>query len=397
MNCEVAKDLMTLYVEDMCSQESKKALEEHVKECTACAGFLQKVRNELEVGEDADRKDYTQENETSLKPLKKVKKSLARRKLTAITLGLLLVAVLAGIVFLSYGQVTNRCMSFSAIVDAFKVKRVCEKLTEGDTQALLDVIAFRIEDYYSMQYDDSMTEGMEEYKKSIQKSIDEAYAYYFEGKDIKVKIEEIWLTPYDENLADNMVFTSYLVGFYEKGELIYSMDFGKIAPKKYALYEENAEGKPNFTANLRNYYDVVFEIALRYSTVRTYNKLVAGETVNSYGSGFKMGIRKTMDADEQKEFSDGLEQRLKVLYESGWYFKDVMFAADEFDTEKNRWIYKVWFLSENQEDGTLAMLEQRFAYYNSHLYVMEEEEPTLIVQTGEVPEEIEERLITLFR
>lgn len=74
MNCEVAKDLMTLYVEDMCSQESKKALEEHVKECTACAGFLQKVRNELEVGEDADRKDYTQENETSLKPLKKVKK-----------------------------------------------------------------------------------------------------------------------------------------------------------------------------------------------------------------------------------------------------------------------------------------------------------------------------------
>ena len=54
-------------------------------------------------------------------------------------------------------------------------------------------------------------------------------------------------------------------------------------------------------------------------------------------------------------------------------------------------------MSQNQEDGTLAMLEQRFAYYNSHLYVMEEEEPTLIVQTGEVPEEIEERLIALFR
>ena len=58
---------------------------------------------------------------------------------------------------------------------------------------------------------------------------------------------------------------------------------------------------------------------------------------------------------------------------------------------------KVWFLSENQEDGTLAMLEQRFAYYNSHLYVMEEEEPTVMVQTGEVPEEIRTQLVNLFR
>ncbi len=58
---------------------------------------------------------------------------------------------------------------------------------------------------------------------------------------------------------------------------------------------------------------------------------------------------------------------------------------------------KVWFLSENQEDGTLAMLEQRFAYYNSHLYVMKEEEPMVMVQTGEVSEEIRARLTNLFR
>ena len=396
MNCEVAKDLMTLYVEDMCSQESKKALEEHVKECPACADFLEKIRNELEVGEDVDRKDYTQENETSLKPLKKVKKSLARRKLTAITLGLLLVAVLAGIVFLSYGQVTNRCMSFSAIVDAFKVKRVCEKLTEGDTGALLEVIAFQAEETYSANKGMSVEDGMEEYKKAVQRSMDEAYAYYFQGKDIKVKIEEIELTPYEEIMPDDFGFSTYVIGFYEKDERIYSIEFNKITPQKYLLYEVNEEGKPNFAANLRSYEGVALDIHLRYSTVRTYNKLVAGETVNSYGSGLKMGIRKTMDADEQKEFSDGLEQRLKALYESGWYFKDVMFAADEFDTEANRWIYKVWFLSENQEDGTLAMLEQRFTYYNSNLYVIAEEEPEVIVREGEVPEEIEEQLMRLF-
>ena len=397
MKCEVVKDLMTLYVEDMCSPESKEALEEHVKECAVCAGLLEKVKNELVRDGEVYQKDYAKENEASLKPLRKVKKSLFRRKLTAIVLGLLLVAILAGIGVLSYGQVTNRWMSFSAIADAFKVKSVCEKLVEGDTQALLDVVAFRIEEYYNVKNDDSLTEGMEEYKKYIQSSMDEAYAYYFEGKDIKVKIEEIWLTPYDENLADNMVFTSYLVGFYEKGELIYSIDFGKITPKKYVLYEEKVEGKPNFAANVHSYDDVILDIALRYSTVRTYDRLVAGETVNSYGSGLKMGIRTSTNDDDQQKFSDGLEQRLKALYESGWYFKDVMFAVDEFDKEMNHWIYKVWFLCEHQEDGTLAMLEQRFAYYNSRLYVLEEEEPTVLARKGEVPEAIEEQLINLFR
>lgn len=397
MNCEVAKDLMTLYVEDMCSLESKKALEEHVKECPACAEALKNVKKELESESIASKTDYVRENASSLKPMKKVKKSLVRRKRTAIILGFLLIAVLTGIGFLSYGQVTNRCMSFSAIADAFKVKRICEKLTEGDTQALVDVIAFRIEDYYSMRVDDSMAEGMEEYKNYIQSNMDEAYAHYFEGKDIKVKIEEIWLTPYEENQADNLAFTSYAVGFYEKGELIYSIDFGKITPKKYLLYEENVEGAPNFAGNLRSYYDVILEICLRYSTSGTYNALKEGRAVANYGSGLTTGIRREADADGQQEFSDVLEQRLKTLYESGWYFKDVMFAADEFNAERKHWIYKVWFLSENQEDGTLAMLEQRFAYYNSHLYVMAEEEPAVIVQTGEVSEEIGEQLANLFR
>lgn len=397
MNCEMAKDLMTLYVEDMCSLESKKALEEHVKECPACAEALKSVKNELEIESFASKSDYAGENASSLKPMKKVKKSLARRKITAIVLSLLLVAVLAVIVFLSYGQVTNRWMSFSAIADAFKVKSVCEKLTEGDTKALLDVIAFQAEETYSANKGMSVGDGMEEYKKAVQKSMDEAYAYYFQGKDIRVKIEEVELTPYEEIMPDDYGFLTYIIGFYENEKRIYLIEFNKITPKKYILYEVYEEGKPNFAANLRSYEGVVLDVFLRHTTSRIYNKLIAGEKVSNYGSGLAMGIRGTVDADGQQAFSDGLKQRLKEFYESGWYFKDVMFAADEFNEETNRWIYKVWFLSENQEDGTLAMLEQRFAYYNSHLYVMEEEEPAVIVQKGEVPEKIEEQLVNLFR
>ena len=44
MKCELAKDLMTLYVEGMCSDASKEELEKHLQECPECAKQLETLR-----------------------------------------------------------------------------------------------------------------------------------------------------------------------------------------------------------------------------------------------------------------------------------------------------------------------------------------------------------------
>ena len=44
-NCNVADDLLPLYLEDACSQDSKAALEEHLRECPACREKLARMRN----------------------------------------------------------------------------------------------------------------------------------------------------------------------------------------------------------------------------------------------------------------------------------------------------------------------------------------------------------------
>ncbi len=397
MKCEVAKDLMTLLVEGMCSAETQKELEAHLQECTDCAKQFERLQKELSNDAMMPKTDYSETNAAALKPMKKVKKKLLRRKIVVIILGIIIAAILGVIALLSYGQMTNRCLSFSAIADGIKVKSVCKSLAKGDTQALLDVLAFRIEDIYQVRNEGALSEGLEAYKQSIKESMDETYAFYFEGKDIRVKIDDLYMTPYDENIAENLASTSYVVGFYEGDELVYSMEFGKISPKKFIVYETTDENKPNFTANLLPYDNAILDICLRHANTRQYDSLVAGKTVDKYCPGLLLGIEKSGTEEERAAFSDDLRERITRLYEEKWYFKEILYAPEEFHVEKNRWIYKVWFQVEDQNTGTIAMLEQRFAYYNGDMYILEEEEPTIMATMGEVPATIEKQLLELFR
>lgn len=397
MKCELAKDLMTLYVEGMCSETSKAELEEHLQECSECTKQLEELQKELGDEEIAHKATYTEENKAALKPMKKVKKSLLRRKLVAVFLGLVLLVVMVCIGILSYGQMTNRGMSFSALADAIKLKGVCESLVEGDTQALLDVIAFRLEDVYEVKNAGLLHDDFENYKKELKRSMDEAYAYRFKGKDIDVKIESIWLTPYEENTADNMAATAIIIGFYEGDELIYTMDFGKVTPKKFQVWEDVYDDSPTFVGNLLGYDDVLLDITLRHATKNQYDKLVAGETVSKYGSGLYLIIEKGNTEEEKVAYKAVLREKLDAVYQSKWYIKEVFFAPDEYSVEKSRWIYKVWFQIEDQSTGSIAMMEQRFIYYNGDVYVMEDEEPTIMATKGEVPADIEKMLLELFR
>jgi hypothetical protein len=44
-SCELVKDLLPLYYDDVCSLESRKIVEEHLAECPACKSELQKYKN----------------------------------------------------------------------------------------------------------------------------------------------------------------------------------------------------------------------------------------------------------------------------------------------------------------------------------------------------------------
>lgn len=53
-NCDLIKDLLPLYADDVCSDESRKAVEEHIKECSECKSELEKLRKSVTVSPQKD-------------------------------------------------------------------------------------------------------------------------------------------------------------------------------------------------------------------------------------------------------------------------------------------------------------------------------------------------------
>lgn len=41
--CEIIRDLLPLYKDDICSEKSRNAIEEHIKECESCRTYLKKM------------------------------------------------------------------------------------------------------------------------------------------------------------------------------------------------------------------------------------------------------------------------------------------------------------------------------------------------------------------
>ncbi|MGL6199527.1 MAG: zf-HC2 domain-containing protein [Lachnospiraceae bacterium] len=94
--CEVIKDLLPLYIDDVCSDESRKMIIEHLAECKECKSELAAMQNELPI----DIHEQELRDAHAIKNLsKKWKKSLLKSLLKGAVMTLLIIAVIAFILF----------------------------------------------------------------------------------------------------------------------------------------------------------------------------------------------------------------------------------------------------------------------------------------------------------
>ncbi|MCM1192468.1 MAG: zf-HC2 domain-containing protein [Butyrivibrio sp.] len=79
ISCNVTKDLLSSYLDEVCSGESVELVEEHLKECASCRAFLTELQKQ-DMGKDAPRVAY----------LKKVRRFVDIQSLLGIFLPLLM-------------------------------------------------------------------------------------------------------------------------------------------------------------------------------------------------------------------------------------------------------------------------------------------------------------------
>ena len=75
--CNIVSDLLPLYADDACTEESKQIVEEHIKECADCARTLEAMKEPVEI---TDARNMALEL-TEIKFLKAFKKASRKVKI----------------------------------------------------------------------------------------------------------------------------------------------------------------------------------------------------------------------------------------------------------------------------------------------------------------------------
>lgn len=130
MKCEVIRDLLPLYDEKLCSDESAALVEAHIKDCAACKSLLEKLPEAESPKADMD----------ALKPFVKVKRRLRARSIALIALGVVLLMVLIPVGYLTINQIfhINGGTDFEDLIYRHEIREFAEMITEGDMEEYVE-------------------------------------------------------------------------------------------------------------------------------------------------------------------------------------------------------------------------------------------------------------------
>lgn len=124
ITCEIIKDLLPLYIDDVCSDDSKYILEEHISHCESCKKELENIKSELSL---IDNRIYKDCNE--IKDLESISKKIKKSKIKSAFVGIGVAICFCAIIFIGYLGLF--CWSIVPIATEDLQVSEISKLTDG--------------------------------------------------------------------------------------------------------------------------------------------------------------------------------------------------------------------------------------------------------------------------
>lgn len=88
MNCNIIKDLLPSYIDKICSEDTVKAVEEHIQHCEECKQTLKKMQQQTDFVQT-----IPEEVKKAIKPLKKINKKRRIQVIAAIVMTFMITVV----------------------------------------------------------------------------------------------------------------------------------------------------------------------------------------------------------------------------------------------------------------------------------------------------------------
>lgn len=212
MRCSVAKDLIPLYAEGLCSDETVRELEKHFSDCEECRSLKKGF----------SPPDNAEESRLKFDPFQKIGKKIRRSKITIILLCLTLTVALATVCALGYGELHpgSGWLSFSEIARNIEIDRIANYFAEGEIDRFSEFL--------------DLPEEASEILLARLKS-----DYRDELSEQKCKITA--RTSTGTSLGETALFGSYVTFDFERAGSI-TVLFQESANSKYRIYADSSSG-----------------------------------------------------------------------------------------------------------------------------------------------------------
>lgn len=157
IKCGVIEDLLPLYQDKVCSEESIALIEKHLEECENCKKLTESMQIEFAVSEETEEKST---NKYFKKGFKKIKRRFAIILICVLVLAPML--ILLG--RLSVNEIRKEGVAFSNIDDIKYTKKFLENIKNGNFEKAFSLID-RADDYYSIIEPIELDDPMDDYEK----------------------------------------------------------------------------------------------------------------------------------------------------------------------------------------------------------------------------------------
>lgn len=199
IQCEIIRDLIPLMEDDVCSEQSKAAVLEHIKKCEECRKIYENAKISPAFVLSADEK---KEKEVVKKGCRKIK--------IKYRVSLIAVLLIVPILYLSWGQAWGSGIAFTNIDDIYRCVKYLHHIKDGKYDKAVEMVDFAGNDYkliesvahmtsdeYVQYMKDRYVSKLQQYE-DVGLSIDNIHydsAYYFDengGWSIGIAFDEIY-------------------------------------------------------------------------------------------------------------------------------------------------------------------------------------------------------------
>lgn len=373
-NCEMIRDLIPLYSEGLCSDESKKNVEEHTKNCDSCRKLLETLPTDT-----TPESPMPDEGKAFRKVREKIIHSIRRSIILSVALAALVIFI--GVLTVGECVKTHPIPSFTTVFQSLEVRHQVWRLFTGDIDGYMKKVTYaEMYDYVGVDVDISDAEVIRQQDmENIRKTYEAAY------KDAKILCMDVKSGYFQTYGLNTRVLATDVTVYFVDGREV-QLSFTKDIDGLYGV----SAFVPNASSE-----EIAFEEAIEFNLFHRmapfgwFEKLLTNEN--------PLKDKKLNDAvigvvyRFQPQYHEQVTESLTAFYEKGYLIEDCVLDL-RYDKER-KMLYNDMTLIAKDTQGTAIMKTRLYTTYEGLIPPTEDD---ITIYTDGCTEELAEDFAKLF-